>query len=84
MLASYIDSTRKGANAEDKVFVTSLGNQLAKASDDLKYLAQHFGEDISLTPKLHRKNLATRAARNLKDNDVRKVAAHMTHDVNTA
>lgn len=84
MLTSYIESLRNGADAEDKVFVTSLGNQLAKASDDLKYLAQHFGEDISLTPTLHRKNLATRAAKNLKDKDVRKVAAHMTHDVNTA
>ena len=84
MLKCYVECLRSDASDEDKVFLTSMGNHVAKASDDLKHLAQHFGEELTLTPTLHRKMLATKAAANLKDEEVRKVATHMTHDVNTA
>ena len=84
MLSSYIENTRDGAEEEDLVFVSSYGKPIAKAGDELKHLAQAFGEEIPLTPTMNRKILATKAAAKLEDEDMRKVATHMTHDINTA
>lgn len=39
---------------------------------------------ISCTPTIHRKGVATAAAASLEDAEVRQIATHMTHNPNTA
>ena len=83
-LIRYLDLIRKDCGPEDYVFVSSTGNKISKASDELKRLADSFGKDLDVTPTLNRKILSTNASSNLDDEQVRTVATHMTHDLGTA
>ena len=84
MLKSYIECVRREGEDEDLVFLTNNGNPLTKAGHELENLASSLKEELPLTPSLNRKILATTAAANLEDDQLRVVANHMTHDVKTA
>ena len=84
MLRSYIECVRQEGEDEDPVFLTNNGNPLSKAGNELENLARSLNEEVPLTPSLNRKILATTAAANLEDDQLRVVANHMTHDIKTA
>ena len=85
MLKTYIESVREGSGDGDVVFISNSGNPIAKAGNEMNMLAKALGEELPvITPSLNRKILSTEAAGKLEDEGVRKVAAHMTHDITTA
>ena len=73
MLKSYIECVRQEGEAEDPVFLTNNGNPVSKAGNELENLARSLNEELPLTPSLNRKILATTAAANLEDDQLRVV-----------
>lgn len=68
----------------DRVFQTTTGEPVTHLSIELEKLGNIFGKKLTMSPTTNRKTVATTVGRTVSDAEERRVAAFMSHSLNTA